>query len=471
MVDHWQKYRESKPTQETPRVLEDNQERDKTATATSILSSTTNHNCVFSQNTYRVLTLTSYTQVLTLLLLTTFAIFVTLLLIHILNPDKEPLPWRAYCSVPPLSSAPPDLLASTSVLSYPVPVTTGLMPPPFPPANLDSLPPAGLFVGVFSMDSAFERRMLVRTTWASHARSREGAGDGDGGAGTSRTIVRFILGQPRKDWERRIRLEMECACLAIEFPLVGTNDFTVYNDIVVLPVPENMNTGKTWAFFSWAAAGGWVPPIYFNTSKPAPILSYSNMTSTPPPLAPHDPTYAHQDSYLLKPKLWVRPDYVVKVDDDSFVMLAELEARLRLELHAKTQNVDGSSQTSSTTYVRTGQNDVSVNASTLFVSSTHVHDPVSSYETPSRSSSSQRLSDPLIYWGYLVKNRFMAGELYALSWSLADWVANDPNVKGLTKGAEDKQTAKWMTLHPRAAEVRWTNERCWIYDHPRAGTV
>jgi len=44
-------------------------------------------------------------------------------------------------------------------------------------------------------------------------------------------------------------------------------------------------------------------------------------------------------------------------------------------------------------------------------------------------------------------------------------------VKGLTKGAEDKQTAKWMRLHPRAQEVRWASERCWIYDHPRAGTV
>jgi len=73
--------------------------------------------------------------------------------------------------------------------------------------------------------------------------------------------------------------------------------------------------------------------------------------------------------------------------------------------------------------------------------------------------------------GYLVKNRFMAGELYALSWSLVDWVSKDPVVKGMTKGAEDKQTAKWMRLHPRASEIRWTNERCWIYDHPRAGTV
>lgn len=151
-----------------------------------------------------------FEQVLALLLFTIFAICLTLLLIHILNPDKEPLPWQAYCSVPSPSSAPPDLLSSsTSFVSYPVSATTGIMLSPFPSVNLDSLPPVGLLVGVFSMDSAFERRMLIRTTWASHPRSRDGAGEGDGGAGTSRTIVRFILGQPRKEWERRINLEME----------------------------------------------------------------------------------------------------------------------------------------------------------------------------------------------------------------------------------------------------------------------
>lgn len=156
-------------------------------------------------------------QVLTLLLLTMFATCITLLLIHYFNPDKEPLPWRAYCSVPPPSSAPPDLFTSmsSSISSYPVPATTGAMPPPFPPVSLDLLPPAGLLIGVFSMDSAFERRMLVRTTWATHPRSRDGAGEGDGGMGTSRTIVRFILGQPRKEWEARIRLELESECLYI----------------------------------------------------------------------------------------------------------------------------------------------------------------------------------------------------------------------------------------------------------------
>lgn len=82
-------------------------------------------------------------------------------------------------------------------------------PPSFPPDNFDTLPPAGVFVGVFSVDTAFERRMMIRSTWADHHRSRHGAGEGDNGVGTSRTVVRFILGQPRKHRERSIRLEME----------------------------------------------------------------------------------------------------------------------------------------------------------------------------------------------------------------------------------------------------------------------
>ena len=52
------------------------------------------------------------------------------------------------------------------------------------------------------MDSGLERRMFVRTTFAGHNRSRVDDG-------TSRTIVRFIMGRPRPDWERRIQLETE----------------------------------------------------------------------------------------------------------------------------------------------------------------------------------------------------------------------------------------------------------------------
>ncbi|KAJ7293554.1 glycosyltransferase family 31 protein [Mycena rebaudengoi] len=348
------------------------------------------------------------TIILTLILLSVFAVFVTLLLMYILNPDKDPLPWRAYCSAP---------LAQ------------------FPPARLDSLPPAGVLVGVFSIDSGYERRSLVRSTWANHVRSRNGAGEGDGGLGTSRTIVRFVMGEPRKDWDRRIRLEME-----------------TYNDIVILPIPENMNGGKTHAFFSWASIKAWVPPVYPAVGIPAPLFSYSNHSAPPPPLAPHDPIQARQDQVDNKiPRPWVRPDYVIKMDDDSFVMLAELEARLRVELHPDPQtkprapSSESSRSSTSTSTLSSFSEDASVGS-----------------------------GDPLVYWGYLVTNRlhrFMAGELYALSWSLVDWVAKDTAVKALTKGAEDKQTAKWMKLHPQAADVRWTSERCWIYNHPKSGTV
>ena len=75
----------------------------------------------------------------------------------------------------------------------------------FPPDNFYTLTPAGVFLGIFSMDSSLERRMFVRTTFANHERSRVDNG-------TSRTIVRFILGKPRPEWDRRIQLEAESAC-------------------------------------------------------------------------------------------------------------------------------------------------------------------------------------------------------------------------------------------------------------------
>ena len=137
-----------------------------------------------------------------------FTVLLTIFLMYILNPDKEPLPWQAYCSTPYLNS-PPDAqdpkLYNDPYHNY----TLGMQTSPFPHKELDELPPAGVFVGVFSTDSAYERRALVRSTWASHPRSRNGAGVGDDGVGTSRTIVRFVMGQPRKDFERRIALENE----------------------------------------------------------------------------------------------------------------------------------------------------------------------------------------------------------------------------------------------------------------------
>ena len=225
-----------------------------------------------------------------------------------------------------------------------------------------------------------------------------------------------------------------------------------------------MNSGKTHSFFSWSSLNAWVPPIYNNTSTPVPQFSYSNFTSPAPPLAPHDSSLAWGDYASGQPSPWTRPDFVIKVDDDSFVMLAELEARLRLEVHHKPD--DSHHHPSSALTSRVYEPPAPTNLSSIELLSHHQPHHLS---VSSISPSSQR--DPLVYWGYLVKNRFMAGELYGFSWSLVDWIANDPVVKGLTKGAEDKQSAKWMRLHPRASDVRWMSERCWMYDHPRSGTV
>lgn len=223
-----------------------------------------------------------------------------------------------------------------------------------------------------------------------------------------------------------------------------------------------MNGGKTHTYFSWASINAWVPPVYTNSTVPPANFSYSNFTASPPSLAPHDALHAWKDQHSGGSKSWTRPDFVVKVDDDSFVMLAELESRLRLELYAKSGSQDEPPPPfTSTTLVNNPSN--STEALT-----------VSHGNSPSLRLSSSHTDDPLVYWGYLVTNRlhtFMAGELYALSWSLVEWVAKDPGVKGLTKGAEDKQTAKWMKSHPQASHVRWASERCWIYDHPRSGTV
>ena len=157
----------------------------------------------------------------------------------------------------------------------------------------------------------------------------------------------------------------------------------MYNDIIVLPIRENMNDGKTYAFFHWVATNAWVPPLYYDTFETVPKnLSYANLTAPAPVLAQHDPTAAREDAATGHPRPWVRPDFVIKADDDSFIMLAELEARLRVELHGGPLPRQYRNQpTLIAPPASPGQ-------------STEWHAPN---------------DDPMIYYGYLVKNRFMAG--------------------------------------------------------------
>ncbi|KAH9858152.1 hypothetical protein C2E23DRAFT_802889 [Lenzites betulinus] len=400
---------------------------------------------------------TPVTILLSLLFLTLFGVSLTFLLIYILNPDKEPLPWRGYCTLPQYSGGPPPLSLSTTTWLQ-TPLSTNFTLPQFPPTEFDSLAPAGVFLGVFTIDTGVERRMYIRSTWATHLRSREGGGDGDGGVGTSRTIVRFIMGQPRKEWERQVQLEVD-----------------TYNDIVILPMAENMNQGKTHAYFTWAANNSWVPPVYHDGYAKKPEgFSYTDATSPPPQLASHDPALAHLDQYTNGTQQpWVRPDFVVKADDDAFVMLAELEGRLRVELYkdrlppppvpsVRKQQTSPRAPPppAGEDVAREEMESAAMEAGLDRPTLSAVADPADSFP-----------SDPLVFWGYLIKNRFMGGEMYALSFPLVNWIAQDPVVKTMTHGAEDKQTSKWIRRHPLAEQVRWASERCWIYDHPRAGTV
>ena len=267
-------------------------------------------------------------------------------------------------------------------------------------------------------------------------------------------------------------------------PVIGdlTPPPPAFKDIVILPIQENMNNGKTHAFFSWAANHSWVPPIYFdNFDKVPKDFTYLNATNPAPALATHDPVHAHRDRLDGSPQPWVRPDFVVKADDDSFVMLAELEARLRVELHKDPLPPPIPSTIRKQLTPRGDDEDVEESpiidynqiAAYFSVSlPSYLTRPTPILAAAAPSTPVEPLSpDPLVFWGYLVKNRFMGGELYALSYALVNWVASDPMVKTMTRGAEDKQTSKWIRAHPRAQQVRWSSERCWIYDHPRAGTV
>ncbi|KAK8846645.1 hypothetical protein IAR55_005732 [Kwoniella newhampshirensis] len=388
------------------------------------------------------------TITLFLLSVAMFAVTLTFALKHILNPDKEPLPWRQYCtsnyptlySLQDPSLPPPHI--NSHVHSNPtfphsplhdsntVPVNSfapntakplTLMPltpshpawpyhphstPPYSAematdALEDALEPVGVLIGVFTTDEGVERRHMIRQSYASHWRSRT--------EGTEGVRIRFVMGRPRKKYEAAVKLEMEA-----------------FNDILLLDMEENMNSGKTHAFFSWAAANATVP-------------DWEYPTSSRPSSSPSDPdfrasknleqsmaTYGDAEEAVVKAEgalgerwsrpapIWrgeKRPSYVVKADEDSFIMLGELEKRLRIAPRSKA------------------------------------------------------------FWGYLVKNQFMAGECYALSFDLVQYIAASPALRTLTRGKEDKLVAKWMNMHPEREQIVWMTERCWIYDHPKAGTV
>lgn len=304
------------------------------------------------------------TIVLALVLIASFVTSVTKLIIYILNPDKEPLPWRTYCQ----------------------------KQPSFPHAYADALAPVDVFVGVFSIDSAYERRHLIRSTYATHTLPV----DPHTGSPTSNVQVKFIIGKPRQAHARRVALEME-----------------TFNDLVVLDMDENMNRGKTHAFFRWAAENATVPflrAVDDEQQQSATFLGERGLHGNG-----HGQTRevlgGSAEQAQRYQVLWKKADYVVKADDDAYLILEELERHLRV--------------------------------------------------APRQ----------LTYWGYLIRNWFMGGECYALSNDLVQYVAHSENVLHYIKGKEDKKVAQWINLHPNRSDIHWVSEHCWIYDHPKAGTA
>lgn len=200
------------------------------------------------------------TILFSLLLLGCFAATVTTFLVHVLSTDKLPIEWRKACQEQR----------------------------PFPHALADSLAPVNVFVGVFSVDAAFERRQLIRTTYVAHTKAIDPAT----GRPAPNVQVKFILGRPEKRYARRVALEME-----------------LYDDLVVLDLKENMNRGKTHAYFKWAHDNATVPINYRLRGDGTP----------------------EEVGVGFK-----KADYVVKADDDSFIRLNELERNLRITPREKT---------------------------------------------------------------------------------------------------------------------------------------
>lgn len=64
----------------------------------------------------------------------------------------------------------------------------------------------------------------------------------------------------------------------------------------------------------------------------------------------------------------------------------------------------------------------------------------------------------------------MAGEAYALSHDLVQYLAGSKEIAKDWGGKEDTKMTKWIKMHPRAQDVQWAAENCWIYDHPRSWT-
>ncbi|CAN6448197.1 unnamed protein product [Victoria cruziana] len=218
-------------------------------------------------------------------------------------------------------------------------------PPTAPPANRSAAPPAfRLLIGILTLPQKYERRNLLRLVYGLQTPK------------IARIDVRFVFCNLTNEEHR--------AFVALEIKR--------YDDIIILNCTENMNSGKTYSYFS----------------------SMPDLFGSPPGTRP--PPY----------------DYVMKVDDDTFVRLEGLEESLK---DAAREDV---------------------------------------------------------YYGFLApcknmdagKPGYMSGMGYLLSWDLAEWIGNSSYAKNNQVGHEDVLVGKWLK-DGNLGKNRYNNKPS-MYDFP-----
>jgi len=119
--------------------------------------------------------------------------------------------------------------------------------------------------------------------------------------------------------------------------IVFTDLWIAFGDIVILDMEENMNSGKTFKYFNWAAENATVPEWSY-------VLPHTDPSEFEPPhRSQEDFTILDERSSEAAPGLLAhnplaemvykgekKPDYVFKADDDAFIVLGEMERRLRV---------------------------------------------------------------------------------------------------------------------------------------------
>ncbi|KAF3786481.1 hypothetical protein EJ110_NYTH25280 [Nymphaea thermarum] len=221
-------------------------------------------------------------------------------------------------------------------------------PPTAHPSNSTKPPTAfRLLIGILSMPQKYERRNLLRLVY---------------GLQTPKIAlidVKFVFCNLTNEEHR--------AFVALEIKR--------YDDIIILNCTENMNSGKTYTYFS----------------------SLPDLFRSPPGTRP--PPY----------------DYVMKVDDDTFVRLAGLEETLK----------DAARED--------------------------------------------------MYYGFLApcdnvdtfKPGYMSGMGYVLSWDLGEWIRNSSYAEKHKVGHEDLLVGDWFRAG-KVAKNRYNNKPS-MYDFPGAG--